>query len=128
MPESSFFSLQMFSCKYVSVLRHTWAERVMKLQLLHKMKLNYFVEMLGISMDHMEPSWEQNYPSFMRSFLFLLASCAVVFCLVILNCATHRENGSECGAALFLTVSTTATVIKISYFVIPIISCVPKVL
>lgn len=61
MPESP-FSLQMFSCKYVSVQVHTWAERVMKLQLLDKMNLNYFVEMLGISMVRLDSSWEQNYP------------------------------------------------------------------
>lgn len=81
MPESSFFSLQMFSCKYVSVLRHTWAERVMKLQLLHKMKLNYFVEMLGISMDHVDPSWEQNYPSFVVFFSLLtcFVCCSLLF-------------------------------------------------
>lgn len=34
----------------------------MKLQLLDKMNLNYFVEMLGISMVRLDSSWEQNYP------------------------------------------------------------------
>lgn len=92
-------------------------------KLLLKVKFNYYMKMSGIIILHLDSSWELNYILLVVLFcslfsLFDLVFCYVYLCLVILNCVTERGNEFQYWAAMFLTVSTTATIMRISYIML----------